>query len=214
MYRPIQTVAPAITPITLAEAKAHLRITTTTDDALLTGFIAAATAQLDGWTGELGRCLCEQTWRQDYDVLRYELRLPLFPVISVSSVKYDDTSAVEQTIDPSKYQLLNDGEGAFVRLNWTFVLPNTYYLRLPAVRIEYVAGYADAAGVSTVPEAIKAAMKLMVGNMYWQGEQSPFLSLRRIEGVGERRYVRSQDSMAAIEKAVDTLLAPYRRTRV
>jgi uncharacterized phiE125 gp8 family phage protein len=47
--------APATTPITLAEAKAQMRVETSDDDALITRLIAAAVAFTDG-QGALGKC--------------------------------------------------------------------------------------------------------------------------------------------------------------
>lgn len=62
MNAPIRTVPPAETPVTLAEAKAHLRVDFDEDDALIGAILNAATEYLDGWDGILSRCLVTQTW--------------------------------------------------------------------------------------------------------------------------------------------------------
>lgn len=195
MYRPVLVTPPAIKPITLTEAKAALDIGYTEKDTLITALIAAATAHLDGWAGILGHALCEQTWRQDFDHLWACMPLPLFPVISISSVTYRDTNNVEQTIDSANYSLQTNGLGSFVRFISTYSPPSTY-TEQPSVSVTYKAGYADSGSSSTVPDAIKQAMALLV--RHWFDNPSAVI-------VG-----------ATVEKlplAVDALLSPYRRVR-
>jgi uncharacterized phiE125 gp8 family phage protein len=199
MYRPVQTVAPSIKPVSLAEAKAHLDIGYSEKDTLITALIAAATDHLDGWAGILGRCLVEQTWRQDYNDFCRCLRLPLFPVISVSSVKYDDADGVEQTVSASDYQLLADEIGAFVRFNDDYSYPSVDDDG-PSVRVLYKAGYANGGSdpnfTSTVPDGIKHAILLMV--RHWFDNPSAV----SVGAPAQKMPI-----------AVDALLAPYRRVR-
>ena len=54
--------APAIEPITLAVAKAHLRITHTSEDTLIPLYISASVSKLDGKNGLLGRAMVNQSW--------------------------------------------------------------------------------------------------------------------------------------------------------
>lgn len=192
MYRPVLVTAPTATPISLTEAKAQLDISYTDKDTMITSLIAAATAYLDGWTGILGRCLVTQTWRQDFDSFSMCLRLPLYPVSSITSVKYDDTSDVEQTVASSNYDLLDDDLGAFVRFKDDYSFPSIHEDR-PAVRVAYAAGYANAAAV---PDAIKQAMLLMI--RHWFDNPSAV-----VVGV----------TAQAMPMAVDALLAPWRRVK-
>src|SRR5690606_31689457 len=76
------------------------------EDTLIEGLIRAATEHLDGWTGLLGRCLVEQEWRQDYDVVASCLPLPLGPVISITSVTVGG-----DLIDGGAYSLKTDAGG-------------------------------------------------------------------------------------------------------
>jgi uncharacterized phiE125 gp8 family phage protein len=134
----------------------------------------------------------QQTWRQDYDDFRSCLRLPLFPVLSITSVKYVDTDGVEQTVDSANYVLLTDERGAYVEFADGYSFP-ALNAASAAVRIAYVAGYGAA---STVPPAIKQAMLLLIGAWYENREQTAI-------GVTVAGLPRSV--------AVDALLAPFRR---
>uniref|UniRef100_UPI002AFFC390 head-tail connector protein n=1 Tax=Hoeflea sp. TaxID=1940281 RepID=UPI002AFFC390 len=88
MHRPVLVTPPAILPVSLAEARLHLRVDEDADDTLITSLIGAAVDHLDGWTGILGQCLVEQEWRQDFDAFASCLSLPLGPVTSITSVDY------------------------------------------------------------------------------------------------------------------------------
>ncbi|TXH84829.1 MAG: hypothetical protein E6Q77_01730 [Rhizobium sp.] len=198
MYRPVLVTPPASTPVTLAEAKVHCRANDhTDDDDTLRALISAAVSYLDGWTGILGRCLVEQTWRQDFGCFFTRLPLPLFPVISITDVKYFDSAGAEQTIDPAAYSLQVNDLGAYVRFVDGFSAPA---LRSdePAVGITYKAGYANSGepATSTVPDAIKHAILLLVSHWY-QNRDAVVIGQQPTE----------------LPMAVSALLAPYRRMK-
>jgi uncharacterized phiE125 gp8 family phage protein len=193
MYRPVLVTPPAIQPITLDEAKAWLDVTYTDKDTMIGGLIAAATAHLDGWAGILGRCLCQQTWRQDFGCFWRTMPLPLAPVISIASVKYDDADNVEQTVHSSNYTLQANSLGSYVRFNDDYSFPAIHDDE-PAVRVAYVAGYADASGVWEGPADIKHAIALLV--RHWFDNPSAV-----VVGVNAQ----------SMPMGVDALLAKYRR---
>lgn len=196
MYRPVLVTAPTIKPVTRTEVKDALDIGYTEKDTQIDGLIAAATSYLDGWTGVLGRALCEQTWRQDFDSLSPRcMRLPLFPVISITSVKYKDTTGTEQTISSSNYTLQTDDLGSYVQFLSTYSSPSLW-TELPRASVTYKAGYADNGSASTVPEAIKQAIYLMTRQWF----DNPTAAV-----VGQ--------TVERMPFAVDALLAPYRRIR-
>lgn len=185
MFTPVRTVAPAATPVSLAEAKAHLRVDHGDEDALITSLIAAATDHLDGWSGVLGRALVTQTWRQDFPSWADALRLPLAPVQS-AVVAYDDENGDEQTLS-SGWSLLTDARGSYIARNAGVEWPRLG--NAPAsVRVTFVAGYGAAAAV---PAPIKSAILLIVGGLYQNRED-------KVRGVAENQ-------------AVSALLTPYRR---
>ena len=62
-----RVVDPASEPITLAEAKSHLRVTSNAEDALINSLIVAARDLCEHETG--GRVLMTQTWELSLDRL-------------------------------------------------------------------------------------------------------------------------------------------------
>lgn len=108
--------APSPLTVTVEEAKRGMMIQHSGQDTLIGELLAAAVDQLDGPNGWLGRFIGEQTW--DYKVDAFPapgcaLKLPLWPVQSITSVKYVDTAGVEQTWDSANYQVTGlTAEGA------------------------------------------------------------------------------------------------------
>jgi uncharacterized phiE125 gp8 family phage protein len=194
MFTPVRTVDPSDTPVSLTEAKAHLRVDFDDDDDLITALIAAATDYVDGWSGVLGRALVTQTWRQDYNCFHPCLRLPLAPAASITSVTYLDPNGDTQTVDEANYALWADGAGPLVYFVTGFAVPATS-IEGKAVSVTYVAGYGDA---DAVPGPIKAALLLLIGQWYENREAA----------------VVASGTAQALPFAVDALLAPYRRVGV
>ncbi len=151
--------APAAEPVTLAEAKAHLRVTTTGEDTLITALIVAARRQVENLTR---RALISQVW--DYKRRAFPgwvLELPLPPLISVGSINYLESAAGANTLlAASEYRVqgVNQHNPGRITPEFSKVWPSTYDVD-EAVTIRFTAGWADAAAV---PEELKVAMKLML----------------------------------------------------
>lgn len=157
-------------PVTLAEAKLHLRVDVADDDALISALLMAATEQAEHQTG---RAVMAQTWELTLDAFPDALELTRIPVQSVASVIYADSTGADQTLTGSAYALDNadDNGPAFVVPAYGTTWPATRD-QINAVRVRYVAGYASAADV---PESFKSWIKLMVGAMY-ENRESEVLS--------------------------------------
>ena len=155
----VRTVDAATEPITLAEAKAHLRVDVATDDALITAMIVAA-RNVCGQ--ELQRALITQTWRlSEAAFWSPSIDLP-WPVLqTVTSVKYYDTNNVQRTLVlDTDYRVDNVSQpGRIVAIGaWPATFDRPY-----AVEVIYVAGYTNAAAV---PQAIKQWLLMQVATMY------------------------------------------------
>jgi uncharacterized phiE125 gp8 family phage protein len=159
---------PAYAPVTLTEAKLHLRIDHAEEDTLIEQFIDAATGHVDGPRGFLGRALIDQTW--DLYLDRFptrEIKIPLPPLIELISVTYDDTGGVATILDPSLYSIDDVSEpGWIVPVNSSW--PSTFD-GINAVRIRFRAGYVDnsfSPAIGEVPADIRSAILLYVGSLY------------------------------------------------
>lgn len=153
---------PAETPIDLALAKAHTRVIGTGQDLLLSFYLEAATSNLDGKEGILGRALVTQTWEYSLDSFPCEvIEIPLPPLQTVTSIKYLDTAGAEQTLSSARYTVDSASEPGRVVIDadgW----PDTYD-SANAVVIRFVCGYGAA---TAVPSSLKAAILLNVGDLF------------------------------------------------
>jgi uncharacterized phiE125 gp8 family phage protein len=153
--------APVVEPLTVAEAKQHLRIEDGAHDTELGAMIVAARKLLEE---TLWRAFITQTWDYWLDAFPpAHLALPRPPLQSITSISYTDTDGAEQTVDGSLYGadtatdpgrvILADGE------SW----PTSASIP-KAVKVRFVAGYGDAA--SAVPAPLIAALKLELELLY------------------------------------------------
>lgn len=150
-------------PVTLEQAKAHLRVDTSDDDDLIRALISAAKQNLSGWNGNLGIGLTNETWRFDFN--RFppgrRLTIPMGPVQSVS-VQYYDGDNVAQSY--SSFGTHEDSLGPFLYLNDGVSGWPTTFNRRDAVQVTAVIGYGESR--SDIPAPIVQAIKLMIGHWY------------------------------------------------
>jgi uncharacterized phiE125 gp8 family phage protein len=156
---------PADYPLTLAEVKAHLRVDHTDEDAMITAYLAGATDHAQKF---MGRALITQTLELVLDKFYPQIQIPMPPLQSIVSVKYDDADGAEQTLVENTDYIVDTASqpGWVVPVDETWPTP---ILSINTVRIRYIAGYAETGSsppVETVPFDIKAAILLMVGSLY------------------------------------------------
>ena len=174
----VRVIDPAAEPITRAEAKSHLRVEHTNDDDLIDVLISAATGYVEEFTG---RQLVEATWKLTLDEFSETIRLPRPPLISVDSIEYVDVDGATQTLTVMTDYYVDDRSFlARIKPAYGESWPSTREV-MEAVIITYTCGYARLEGVGSgsgsgsgdgsesadyVPDAIKAAIKLLVADMY------------------------------------------------
>jgi uncharacterized phiE125 gp8 family phage protein len=164
--------APTFEPVTLAMAKAHVRVDTSDEDTLITAMVTAARAYLEGMSG---RAIGAQTLRLDLaefpEVSRSNpfgaILVPRPPLASVTSIQYYDTAGTLQTLSPSAYQVNTARQPGEVRVAPGGDWPNVQDDRVAAVQVTYVAGEATA---DAIDPRIKQAVLLLVGHWYEQRE--------------------------------------------
>jgi uncharacterized phiE125 gp8 family phage protein len=149
--------------LSLVDAKLHLRVEDSENDAVITAMVAAATADIDGRDGWLGRALKPQTWDLKLDGFPCgHIRLPLPPLISVTSVEYIDIDGITQTFSATKYHVSGAGgrNPARISLRAYEQWPLTAYRWPEPVTVRFEAGY------EIVPPDIVNAIKLQVSQYY------------------------------------------------
>lgn len=182
---------PSTEPITLGEAKAHLRVDLTDDDALITALIVAARQYAES---ETGRSLITQSWRLILDgfpggrgpgtngsisslLPGNAILLDQAPVQSISSIQYLDTGGAWQTLPESEW--VAELQSAPARITpafgktWPTALP-----QIGSVKVEFVAGYGEA---SAVPQGIKIWMLLRLAALYENREEVSAMRQGKIE---------------------------------
>ncbi len=193
---PVLVTPPTVLPVTLAEAKAHLRVEHDEDDALIAAMLAAAIERLDGWSGILGRCLIEQVWALPFERFpRSDLIGLPFPNVSGVVVSYrpsNGAAAIE--FSSSFWWLTETVTGSVIVLAAGASWPATAD-RPDAVTATMTVGYG--AAPADVPAPIRSAILLMVGDLY-----------RNRETTGQGASPLGSIPMST---TVEALLAPYRR---
>lgn len=154
-----RTVEPATEPVTLAEAKAHMRIDHSNDDAWITAAIVEAREMAEK---ELGRSLITQTWQRTLDYFPDAIELSYPPIIAVSSILYrDSVTGTPTVLSAASYEVDSASEPGYVVPAYGYEWP-TPQDSINAVTVTYTAGYGDA---SAVPQAIKKWMLMIIGHM-------------------------------------------------
>lgn len=162
--RIIALVPGALQPVNLTEAKTHLRVDGTDEDALIEVYIMVATQAA---ADRLQRTLVPTRYRLTVDVFPAALVLIMPPVATVESVKYLDATGTQQTLDPQDYLLDSVSEPGYLVPAVGRAWPATQD-RINAIEVEYTAGYA--AGL--VPTPVKQWILLALGDLYEQRARS------------------------------------------
>lgn len=184
---------PTVEPVTLTEAKTHLRVDTSAEDTLIQSLIMASRLHIEA---ALDLALLTQTWRFHLDrwPRTRSLNLPLRPVQSLTTVKVFDSDDESEVLDNAGFIL--DGTANPARL----ILSGSTSLPVPGraangIEIDFVAGYGDEA--SNVPPPIRQALLLLTAHWY-----------------ENREPVEIGASATIIPATVSDLLSPYRRRRL
>jgi uncharacterized phiE125 gp8 family phage protein len=189
---------PAVEALTLAEAKAQLRVEHADDDTYIAGINQGGREWLEERTN---RSFVLQTWDFFQDAFPNSserfIELPRGPVITASTVKYTTTSATTaQELTATAWSLDNASEPARVWLREGQTWPTDELRKTNGVEVRYTAGFATSA--TGVPQRVKQALRLLVGNAYVNreavvvGAQNQKLELAvdsLVAGLDRRRYL-------------------------
>jgi uncharacterized phiE125 gp8 family phage protein len=153
------TAPPAEEPITLTEAKLHLRVDHADDDTLITSQIKTAREYCEDFQN---RAFITQTIKLTLDEFPDVICVPRPPLISVTSIKYIDENGQQQTLNSSVYKVDTESEPARIVPAYNQCWPG---LRgdINSVEVIYQAGYG---GAAAVPGKVISAMKLLLTHLY------------------------------------------------
>lgn len=152
---------PAAEPITLAEAKQHLRVEHDDDDDIIAALIAGSRIHVETQTR---RALITQSWRLVRDVWPESgfvavLPVPLAALDAARIYKADNTT---QAIDAAAFVV--DRAAAPARLGFTRGSLPVPERRIAGIEIDVTCGYGDAP--DDVPEPLRQAIRLLVAHWY------------------------------------------------
>lgn len=146
---------PGSEPVTLEEAKAHLKVDGSDEDVYITSLITVARSLCETYAG---LSFVTQTRRVELDgFCGRDVILPYGPVTGITSFVYSDPEGIEQSIDNTTYRL--DMQSGLSKVRVTESWPYTNRT-LNNVVIEYTAGYAE------VPAVIKHAILMTLATLY------------------------------------------------
>lgn len=155
------TTAPAIEPVTTAEAKTHMRITSSADDTYIAGLITAARQWCEWYQG---RSYIEQTITMYLDYWSSVILLPQPPAISVTTLKYYNTAGTLTTLTlNTDYKVDVIAQPGQVYEAYDTSWPSLRDMH-NAIEVIYKAGYGDEA--ADVPTPVKHAIKILVTTWY------------------------------------------------
>jgi uncharacterized phiE125 gp8 family phage protein len=149
-------------PVTVAEAKDHLRIVNGDLDGEVEAALLAAIEYCESTAGRslrISHTLTQKFCQWPCDPVQFDRQ----PAKAISSVKYYDQDGVEQTLSSSNYRLqLSSLAAGYLEWDDDFTRP-TLDTREDAVTITYTAGYTD---IASVPAMAKYAIKLKLAELF------------------------------------------------
>lgn len=165
-YRSLKrTTEPVIEPVTITQAKSHLRIENdfATDDDYLLHLISTARRYVEDI---IDRTLITTQWTMVLDAFPVdEFELPRPPVSQTETttvITYVSQEDGVQTLSDTLYRVDADATPGIVSNNYGLTYPGTLDDR-GAVSVSWYAGYGDS---TKVPPQIKHAILFIVGHLY------------------------------------------------
>jgi uncharacterized phiE125 gp8 family phage protein len=181
---------PALEPVTVAEARAWLRLDHTSEDTLISELIRAARSEVEQQTG---LALIDQQWRMTADrwPVSDMMFLPRGPVTGILAVTVYAADGTPATLDPADYVL--DASSYPARL--LLEKRATPGRRMNGIEIDFACGHGPT-GVE-VPDTLRRAIKMLVA--HWFEFRGAF---------------RADEQPVSYPDGFLPLMRPYRRVRL
>ncbi len=148
-------------PVSLIDARNHLRVDYDDEDEYIMNLIRAARYTCEQMTQ---RVFITRTIDQKHECWARQLEVFPGPLQTVSSVKYYDVDGAEQTVDSGLYFANPSASTYGVRFTSAFTYPALHADRPAPITVQYVAGYTS--NPLHVPQHIRQAMLLLIGHWF------------------------------------------------
>ena len=165
-FRSLKTLTqPAVEPVTLAEAKSHCRVDTSTDDAYISSLITAAREWCEAYCDET---FIHTQYRMTLDSFPREIELPRPPMassgtVTAVSITYTIETQATATLATSQYRVDRDATPGVIRTLYNGSWPS-HLLDYNAVTVTWWGG--KGASGAAVEQRIKNAILWLVGMWY------------------------------------------------
>ena len=156
----------ATLPISLVDAKLHLKLDSdTTDDSLVTSLIMVAREMVENYCRTRLLQWTEELYLDQFP-FEYQINLRKWPIQSITSVNYLDINGVQQTLDGTAitgdYLADTISRPGRMCLQYARWFPVTRWID-NAVWVRYVVGNATTADI---PPTLIQAMKILIYHLY------------------------------------------------
>lgn len=157
------TARSSLLPVSLEEAKQHLRVTGEEQETYIDSLLHAATEYVESATGRSFRV--SETVTQSYSEWPSCFQFDREPVSAIESIEYYSDGVLVE-VDAENYRLVKSRNAA-ATLEWdaNFSRP-THDARADAIVITYTAGYETIDGELGVPALAKHAVKMKLSEMF------------------------------------------------
>lgn len=156
---------PAVPPVPLADAKAHLRVTHDGEDTLIAELIDAAARFI---ADDTGIALIDQVWRLSLsDMPTAPVALPRHPVAAIVAVTAYDQGGDPAVLEGSAYRLDTMRRPATLTFE-----PGSLSASMTGIEIDFRAGFGPAG--PDVPDTLRRAILTLVAHWYeFRGSYGP-----------------------------------------
>jgi uncharacterized phiE125 gp8 family phage protein len=187
-YRSLKRAAqPVVEPVSLSDAKTHLRVDTESDDDQILALITAAREWCENYTQ---RTFVHTQWTMTLDTFPWEIELPRPPVAVASgntatTITYAMEGGGTATLATSEYRVDRTSEPGVIRTVYAGTWPS-HLLDRNSISVTWWGGYGEDG--TKVPKVVRAAILMLVA--YWY----------------ERRLAADQVAATAVPFGVSSML--------
>ena len=188
----ILTSGPAIEPVTVTDAKAHLRVDGTAEDVLISSLILTSRLHLEA---SLNLALITQSWTLVLDrwTRGTEIEIPMSPLLAINAVRVKKADGSFTVVPATSYVV--DIASRPARLVWNATVKPDPGVPANGIEIDFTDGFGTTAAL--VPAPLRHALLLLTA--HWYEHRDPI-------------EIGSQN--ARVPAAISDLIQPFRKIRL